>query len=147
MTPHAAFLVDEPDSLGKDAFGHADNADALRSIVTDEKPPRTGGLFGPWGVGKSTIIGTLQKELEGNQEIAIVYFDAWRYEEDSLRRHFLLDSATDLSRGGRLAKTYDIEKELRELSTTRRRLESRWVGAGGGLYACCSSAQSSAPSR
>jgi hypothetical protein len=35
MTPHAPFLVDEPDSLGKDGFGHVDFADALRSVVTD----------------------------------------------------------------------------------------------------------------
>ncbi len=147
MTPHAPFLVDEPDSLGKDAFGHTDYAAALRSIVTDEKPPRTVGLFGPWGVGKSTIIGALQKELEGNQEIAIVYFDAWRYEEDSLRRQFLLDIATDLSRDGRLAKTYGVEKELRELEydtqevgeslgwSWRRALRMLFIGAIFGAVA------------
>lgn len=147
MAPHAPFLVDEPDSLGKDAFGHTDYADALNSIVTDEKPPRTVGLFGPWGVGKSTIIGALQKELEGNQEIAIVYFDAWRYEEDSLRRQFLLDIATDLSSDGRLAKTYDVEKELRELEydtqeigeslgwSWRRALRMLFIGAIFGAIA------------
>lgn len=114
MTEHARFLTDEPDQLGTDAFGHSDYAEALHSIVTDERPPLTVGLFGPWGVGKSSIIGALQKKLTGDTKTAFVYFDAWRYEEDPLRRQFLLDVATDLSKDDRL-KDYDLEEELWEL--------------------------------
>jgi KAP family P-loop domain len=122
MTPHAPFLVDEPDSLGKDAFGHIDYADALHSIVTDEKPPLTVGLFGPWGVGKSSIIGALQARLAGDTQTAFAYFDAWRYEGDSLRRQFLLDIATDLEKGGQLKK-FDVKKKLRDVEYETQEVE------------------------
>jgi KAP family P-loop domain len=122
MTPHAPFLVDEPDSLGKDAFGHIDYADALHSIVTDEKPPLTVGLFGPWGVGKSSIIGALQARLVGDAQTAFAYFDAWRYEGDSLRRQFLLDIATDLEKDGQLEK-FDVKKKLRDVEYETQKVE------------------------
>ena len=57
------FIRDEPIDLGDDAFGHRDYTDTLVSIVADDSPPPTVGLFGRWGVGKSTFIGGLQKEL------------------------------------------------------------------------------------
>jgi hypothetical protein len=122
VTPHAPFLTDEPDSLGQDAFGHTDYADALHSIVTDPRPPLTVGLFGPWGVGKSSIIGALQEELEGDPDTAFVYFDAWRYEDDSLRRQFLLDVATDLESDGRLSK-FEVKKELRDVDYETQEVE------------------------
>jgi len=122
LTPHAPFLTDEPDSLSADAFGHTDYAEALHSIVTDVKPPLTVGLFGPWGVGKSSIIGALQKKLRGDPDTAFVYFDAWRYEDDSLRRQFLLDVATDLEDNDRLSK-FAVKKELRDVEYETQEIE------------------------
>jgi low affinity Fe/Cu permease len=115
-----SFLQDAPD-LGEDAFGHGDYSDALFSIVQDASPPRTVGLFGPWGVGKSTIIGGLRERLAPTAT-AFVYFDAWRYEDDSLRRQFLLDTAHQLSRAKRLYGNYSVEKELRELEVDTQEL-------------------------
>jgi KAP-like P-loop domain-containing protein len=122
LTPHAPFLTDEPDSLSADAFGHTDYVEALHLIVTDAKPPLTVGLFGPWGVGKSSIIGALQKRLKGDPDTAFVYFDAWRYEDDSLRRQFLLDVATDLEGDDRLS-SFDVKKELRDVEYETQEVE------------------------
>ena len=70
----APFARDEPVGLDRDAFGHSDYVRALASIVTDDEAPSTVGVFGPWGVGKSTIVEGLPSELpEGT---AYVYFDA-----------------------------------------------------------------------
>ncbi len=124
MTPHAPFLTDEPDSLGADAFGHTDYAETLHSIVTDAEPPLAIGLFGRWGLGKSSIIGALQSRLSGDAETAFAYFDAWRYEEDSLRRQFLLDVATDLEKDGLLGK-FDVKKQLRDIEYETQQVEEK----------------------
>jgi hypothetical protein len=116
-----SFLRDAPD-LGEDAFGHGDYSDTLFSIVQDDEPPRTIGLFGPWGVGKSTIIGGLKERLAPTAT-AFVYFDAWRYEDDSLRRQFLLETAGQLSAAGRLWGSYKVDKELRELEVDTQELQ------------------------
>jgi putative protein kinase ArgK-like GTPase of G3E family len=49
----------------KDAFGDRDHAKTLHSLVPRDDPPRTIGLFGPWAVGKSTILDGLGTRLDG----------------------------------------------------------------------------------
>lgn len=121
MAQRAPFARDEPVRLPDDAFGHRDYTETLVSIVSDDKPPPTVGVFGRWGVGKSTIIGGLQEQLNGG-EIAFVYFDAWRYEGDSLRRQFLIDAANQLKNDGHLAGSYSPESKLRELHVDTQKL-------------------------
>jgi hypothetical protein len=122
MPERAPFARDEPVPLSADAFGHRDYTETLVSIITDERPPPTVGVFGPWGVGKSTIIGGIQDRLAGG-ETAFVYFDAWRYEGDSLRRQFLLDAANQLKNDGRLKCSYSPQDELRELHVDTQEID------------------------
>ena len=122
MSKRAPFARDEPVPLSADAFGHRDYTETLVSIITDERPPPTVGVFGPWGVGKSTIIGGVQDRLAGG-ETAFVYFDAWRYEGDSLRRQFLLDAANQLKKDGRLERSYSPQDELRELHVDTQEID------------------------
>jgi hypothetical protein len=93
-----------------DAFGHRDYAAAIASIVRDATPPFTLGLFGPWGLGKTTIIEEVARRLR--EEVAFGYFDVWRYEDDALRRQFLRDIATQLYPD---ESSFDPEKELSDL--------------------------------
>ena len=118
MGSRAPFTRDQPIDLADDAFGHRDYTDALLSIVEDDAPPPTIGLFGPWGVGKSTIIGGLQTGLR-HSGIAFVYFDAWRYDGDPLRRQFLIEAANQLDADGRLIGSYRKDAELDELHIDR----------------------------
>ena len=41
----------------KDAFGHKAYATAIASALAEAEPPYTFGLFGPFGLGKTTVIG------------------------------------------------------------------------------------------
>lgn len=82
-------LKDEPitpEKSGYFDFYHNYFTPALKEVLTNETSVHTIGLFGGWGTGKSTIIDSLKKELE----YPIFIFDAWKYQEDSLRRTFLL---------------------------------------------------------
>ena len=47
------------------------------------------GLEGGWGVGKTTVINLVKKNLKDDKEITICSFDAWAHEGDPLRRTFL----------------------------------------------------------
>jgi hypothetical protein len=116
MAGTAPFARDEPIALEKDALGHRDYAQTLINIVTDDDPPSTIGIFGPWGVGKSTIVGGLQHDLP--EDIAFAYFDAWRYEGDSLRRQFLRDVTASLE--NKHLKSFTVEKDLKELDTDQQ---------------------------
>lgn len=75
----------------KDRFGYSDIADNLIGLVKGIEPPFTIGLYGPWGVGKSTICKIVQGELENSEGFRVFYFDTWKYERDSFRRQFLIE--------------------------------------------------------
>lgn len=65
----------------EDLLGFSIHADLLKSIVADPTMlPATIGLFGDWGGGKSSILKVLQKDLEKDDEIAVIYFNSWVFE-------------------------------------------------------------------
>ena len=95
------FLDDEPrlDLKAEDAFGHAFYARTLYEILenTPGIKPYAIGLFGKWGVGKTSIINELKRLIEvGNKKkkekpthkYRIEVLDAWEYSEQNFRREF-----------------------------------------------------------
>jgi hypothetical protein len=129
LEPPPPFRPDAlPGSLkgDSDAFGHMDYATAVTSIVLDAEPPFTLGLFGPWGLGKTTIIEEVGSQLRG--KAAFVYFDAWRYEGDALRRQFLRDLAKQLHKD---EADFDPEKQLKDLEESRSWKDDRFSGFRG----------------
>lgn len=79
-------------------FGHGDIAGTIFKTVEKVEPPFTIGLYGQWGVGKTTISGIVEKEAKKNG-YATFYFDVWKYERDSLRRQFLIELDKRLNLG------------------------------------------------
>src|SRR5258707_15219573 len=77
-------------------FGHELIVATLIDLIKSIKTPFCIGLYGKWGTGKTTIIYHLKGELK-KIDIDVVYFDAWKYEDDSLRREFLLETSKALS--------------------------------------------------
>jgi len=66
-------------------------ANTLKEVIINVGTPFTIGLFGEWGSGKSSIVNTVQNELEKEttQKIKFIKYDAWKYANDSFRRMFL----------------------------------------------------------
>ncbi len=60
-------------------------------VLKDSNIFYTIGLFGSWGSGKSSIIKTFCKNMEGKTEYKIMTYDAWKYSNDSFRRTFIIE--------------------------------------------------------
>ena len=88
------FLPDKEINLGaRDLLGAKPYVTTLSTIIENSETPFTIGLLGGWGVGKSSIIKTIQDEYNNHNdsEIAVFTYDAWKYSNDSFRRTFLFE--------------------------------------------------------
>lgn len=97
------FIKDEPILTGSPGyfdFYHKSFSPALKDMVLSDSCPHTIGLFSKWGTGKSSIIDQLKEDLKGTAGTHVLIFDAWKYQEDSLRRTFLIKLAKFLKEVG-----------------------------------------------
>ena len=100
------YLSDSPiEELDHDEFSHNIYVEVLEKIIRSCETPYNIGLFGEWGVGKTSIINMLKKRIEGDEKLSkqfsFLYFDVWKYANDSLRRQLLLH----------IDKEFDLKKE------------------------------------
>lgn len=88
----------------RDKFRHQDFADQLAELAATVPTPANIALYGPWGSGKSGIGNLIERRL-GQEEfisahpgcaVSYVRFDAFKYAETPLRRHFLSQVADQL---------------------------------------------------
>ncbi len=86
--PDKEINLDENDLLGAKPY-----AETLSEIISNSKTPFTVGLFGGWGVGKSSIIKTIEDKFNNDikSDVAVFSYDAWKYSNDSFRRTFLFE--------------------------------------------------------
>jgi len=61
----------------QDRLGFQEYATGLAKVITKCDTPFVLGLYGSWGVGKTSILRLIEKDLAGRAET--VWFDAWRY--------------------------------------------------------------------
>ena len=91
---------DEPISdvteLNEDAFNHRAFAELIHDIVLSNEPPLTIGLFGGWGIGKTSIVHIFETICKDELKIKTGYFNAWQFSGDSFRRQFLIKIAEDI---------------------------------------------------
>jgi len=88
------FIEDKVINLeSNDLLGAKPYIESLQKIITSSDTPFTIGLFGGWGVGKSSIIRTLEEYFNdgGKSKITIFTYDAWKYSKDSFRRTFIYE--------------------------------------------------------
>lgn len=96
------FLSDQP--TNEDLLGiHRIFAQKIIEIVKSNlKPPYVIGIFGCWGVGKSSVIDMVKDEaLKNESKIAFSVIDAWRTDKENFTRHFVTQVARDLLKTGR----------------------------------------------
>ena len=126
--PTAAFKADRPvDLKDRDLFGHSDYARVLADSVLDTDTDFTFGLFGDWGLGKTTVIRAMIGLLENKKaRCAAVIFDAWRYQDDSFRREFLREVAGELVTL-KAFRHWDPKDHLGQLDEDRARTDDKGV--------------------
>jgi hypothetical protein len=65
----------------RDLLGFGDVANPIvETVLRDRLDPVAVGLIGPWGSGKSTILGILGKGLQGDETVAVVETRPWEYD-------------------------------------------------------------------
>ncbi len=126
------FLKDVP--LGNEdgvvEFYHNKVAPALQEILENDSCVHTIGLFSRWGTGKSTVIEMIRGELK----YSMFVFDTWKYQDDSLRRIFLIKLVKFLDSEGEkidpfildpLHKTTEIREEVAVLGRDAKKQKFR----------------------
>jgi len=103
------FIKDEVlKSIEGDEFGHKNFALVLKNIINRQKTPLNIGIFGKWGVGKSSIVSLykrlIEKKLVKNasdtnnpRKFAFIDVPVWKYtQKESLRNKFMFKIAEGL---------------------------------------------------
>lgn len=83
-------------SLSDDKLAHRPLAQEVTLLAQTVSTPTTIGLFGPWGSGKSSLLGMIQASLISSKT-PVVRLDAWKYAETPLARQFIFETAEQLS--------------------------------------------------
>jgi len=119
-TKKSWYLKDEPltDLDNQDRFSHLAYVNLLTEAITELEPPFTLGVFGSWGVGKTSIVNDLRDRLgQSDTNTRAVAIDVWKYQDDSLRRQFLYDLQLQLHDQKALPKGRDYVQEAYEERT------------------------------
>ena len=90
------FLSDQPIYSSKeDQFNYGLFVDQLETIIANCETPANIGLFGRWGVGKTSILNLLKERIDEKQGLRerfdYVCIDAWKFSKESLRQQLLLE--------------------------------------------------------
>ena len=80
----------------EDLLGYTVHASLLKGVVTNEKNlPITVGLYGDWGLGKTSILKILEQELLKDNDTVAVYFDGWSFESFDDAKMALIQGIVD----------------------------------------------------
>lgn len=82
------------DSSKQDAFKHTHYVEVLKDILKQSNTPLNIGLYGRWGVGKSSILHMLKEALSKkplSRHFRYVEVDAWGFSAKSLQQDILVD--------------------------------------------------------
>ena len=70
---------DNPSDVDLLGFGDV-AAPVLEVLARDHLDPVCVGVFGPWGSGKTTVIQLLERALETDESVVVVYTQPWSYD-------------------------------------------------------------------
>jgi len=113
------FTDDILDEEGKDKFGHISFVETLEIILSEytrseNVRPFSIGVFGTWGLGKSTIANFLEKRAE-KAGWRTAKINLWKYSSESLRRKILVEIVRKIRGPDELTDLYNkLYKEEEE---------------------------------
>ena len=95
---HPDDLVDDRalTSVDDDQLEHRHLVCELVSVVQHVPTPNNIALYAPWGSGKSGIARLLENSFADDDAVRFVRFDASKYAQTPLRRHFISQTAAAL---------------------------------------------------
>jgi hypothetical protein len=73
----------EPGSDRKDGLGFEGYAEILSAVAQETPGPFTIGILGEWGTGKTSLMHLIEQRLRANGNVVAVWFNAWRYEQET----------------------------------------------------------------
>ena len=80
----------------EDLLGYTVHASLLKRVVTNGKNlPITVGLYGDWGLGKTSILRILEKQLKDDNDTVVIYFDGWSFESFDDAKMALIQGIVD----------------------------------------------------
>lgn len=94
------FLTDKAvGEANSDEFDHLSYSILLEKIIRNQETPYNIGIYGKWGVGKSTIVNLLLERLRNGanaNNFKFIEIKVWKYDKKSLKRKFILRIAEEL---------------------------------------------------
>jgi len=103
-----------------DEFTHNVFVEVLLELIKDINGPCNIGLFGKWGIGKTSIVKMLSSKVKNKEKIKYIYFDAWKYSDESLRTQILLEIDEKLDNPVGKEKIIDILYNIKEEEEVKR---------------------------
>lgn len=125
-------MLDDSPAI-EDLLDFAQYADALAESAAEKKGRGvvTIGIFGPWGSGKSTLMGLVRSRLEARGYVA-VGFNAWRHDsEQGLREVFIESILSQLQERAPEDKKETASELLRSVAFFAANIGARFVTQGG----------------
>lgn len=117
----------------QDLLGFNIHAKLLNSLVTDTSMlPITVGLFGDWGGGKSSILKMLKKDLEEQDEVAVISFNSWVFEGYDDAKSAILSTLLNELRDNKNLKNV-IGDEVKSLLKRVNWMKLMKVGTSAGI--------------
>jgi ribosomal protein L7/L12 len=110
---------DEPSSI--DGLDRSNMAKAIHNVITQCDTPLVIGLYGTWGIGKTSLMKLVELELERSGEVVTVWFDAWQHQFDENPAVALLHTMVDDLRLGEEGRRllFAIASALGEIALKR----------------------------
>jgi len=87
------------ESSAQDEFKHTHYVDVLMDILEKAETPINVGLYGRWGVGKSSVLNMLKEKLQEkpfSKNFKYLYVNAWGLSADSLKQEVLVSINKEL---------------------------------------------------
>ena len=100
-------IIHNEEPTSQDKLNRQQYARALAQVARTCETPLVIGLYGTWGIGKTSLMKQIQKELtESNNSINTVWFDAWMHQFDESPSLALLHTVVN---------TFDMKEEGKKL--------------------------------